>query len=312
MSIYRLENTKLTSINEISISLERDIQKITEDNLETLFGLKLIKSEFQLHNLRIDSLAFDEENPSFVIIEYKKGTNYSVIDQGFSYLSLMLNNKADFILEYNDRVSKPIKREDVDWSQSKVVFVSPSFGTYQLNAINFRNLPFELWEVKKYEKDMYSYTEIRASEQSEDIENIIKDPNIEKVTKEVKVYTVDGHFPEKRELARELFDVLRERVIGLNDSMQEVPTKYYIAYKVPYNGKLQNILEVVPLASGLKLYFDISKSDLTDPEKIVKDCEKVGHWATGDSVLNITNTQELDYAMYLIKQVYDKFIKEKN
>lgn len=309
MSIYRLENKRLTSINEISISLERDIQQITEDNLETLFGLKLIKSEFQLHNLRIDSLAFDEENQSFVIIEYKKGTNYSVIDQGFSYLSLMLNNKADFILEYNDRVSKPIKREDVDWSQSKVLFVSPSFGTYQLNAINFRNLPFELWEVKKYEKDMYSYTEIRASEQSEDIENIIKDPNIEKVTKEVKVYTVDGHFPEKRELARELFDVLRQRVLGLSDSMQEVPTKYYVAYKVPYNGKLQNILEVVPLASGLKLYFDISKNDLTDPEKIVKDCEKVGHWATGDSVLNITNEQELDYAMYLIKQVYDKFLK---
>ena len=41
----------------------------------------------------------DSLNDSFVIVEYKKGSSYSVIDQGYSYLSTMLNNKSDFVLE---------------------------------------------------------------------------------------------------------------------------------------------------------------------------------------------------------------------
>ena len=42
---------------------------------------ELIKSEFALNNLRIDTLAYDNENSSFVIIEYKRDRNFSVIDQ---------------------------------------------------------------------------------------------------------------------------------------------------------------------------------------------------------------------------------------
>jgi hypothetical protein len=58
----------------------------------------------------------------------------------------MLNNKADFILEYNENCKDTLKRDDIDWSQSKVIFVSPSFTTYQKEAINFKDLPIELWK----------------------------------------------------------------------------------------------------------------------------------------------------------------------
>jgi hypothetical protein len=48
------------------------MQKLTENNLDSIFGLEFIATEFQLHNLRIDTLAFDNETNSFVIIEYKR------------------------------------------------------------------------------------------------------------------------------------------------------------------------------------------------------------------------------------------------
>ena len=83
--------------------MERDIQKITENNVATIFGFEFVCSEYQLQNLRIDTLAFDKENKSFVVIEYKRDRNQSVIEQGFSYLALMLNNKADFILDTHDK-----------------------------------------------------------------------------------------------------------------------------------------------------------------------------------------------------------------
>ena len=126
MSIYRLKEPKIEYVEEQPFKIEKDIQSLCENNLEELLEYKLIKSEFSLENFRIDTLAFDEKISAFVIIEFKRDRNYSVIDQGYSYLSLMLNHKADFILEYNEENIKGLNRADVDWSQSKVIFISPN------------------------------------------------------------------------------------------------------------------------------------------------------------------------------------------
>ena len=151
------QDNKLSQIKEQPFKLEKEIQNLSEVSLKVIFGLEFVKSEFKLNNFRIDTLAFDVENKSFVVIEYKRDKNFSVIDQGYAYLSLMLNNKADFILEYNENSKKHLKKTDVDWTQSKVIFVSPSFTTYQREAINFKDLPIELWEIARYENNNISF-----------------------------------------------------------------------------------------------------------------------------------------------------------
>lgn len=163
MANYRNRDGNLELIKENPFKLEKEIQTLTEQNLKLIFGLDFVKSEFSLNNFRIDTLAFDHDASAFVIIEYKRDKNFSVIDQGYAYLSLMLNNKADFILEYNECGKDILKRNDVDWSQSKVIFVSPSFTTYQREAINFKDLPIELWEVKRYDNATVSYSQIQTS-----------------------------------------------------------------------------------------------------------------------------------------------------
>jgi RecB family endonuclease NucS len=60
--------------------------------------LEFIESEFRVEKYRIDTLCLDVENNSFVIIEYKKGSSYSVVDQGMTYLQLMLNNKREIFI----------------------------------------------------------------------------------------------------------------------------------------------------------------------------------------------------------------------
>ena len=156
MDLYNLKNKKLTRIDYKPFNLEKDIQTIVEQNTQELFNLKFVKSELSAGEFRIDSLCFDEETKSFVIIEYKKHKSYSVIDQGYSYLSLMLNNKSDFILEYNENNKDSLKRDKVDWSQSRIIFVSPSFNTYQKNSVNFKDVPFELWEIKSFTNNVIS------------------------------------------------------------------------------------------------------------------------------------------------------------
>ena len=104
MKIYTLHNTKLDEVDEKQFKLEREIQQVFEDNLETVMGLTLVRSEFTIKNKRIDTLAYDKQAKAFIIIEYKRDKNVSVVDQGFTYLSLMLENKADFIVAYSVQI----------------------------------------------------------------------------------------------------------------------------------------------------------------------------------------------------------------
>ena len=104
MKQFTIENGKLKEMKLNSFKLEKEIQTLCENNMKELLGLTFISGEFTVsNNFRIDSLAFDEENKSFVIIEHKMKENFSIIDQGYAYLSIMLDNKADFILEYNEK-----------------------------------------------------------------------------------------------------------------------------------------------------------------------------------------------------------------
>ena len=171
MALFKIGKT-LEYITEKPFRLEKEIQELSENNLKTIFGLDFVKSEFSLNKFRIDTLAFDKEANAFVIIEYKRDKNFSVIDQGYAYLSLMLNNKADFILEFNENLNKTLKRNDVDWSQSRVLFVSPAFTNYQREAINFKDLPIELWEVKRFENETISYEQIQKAGAQESIKTI--------------------------------------------------------------------------------------------------------------------------------------------
>jgi len=43
-----------------------------------------------------------------------------------------------------------LRRDDVDWTQTRIVFIASSFTPYQINSINFKNMAFDLYEVKMY------------------------------------------------------------------------------------------------------------------------------------------------------------------
>lgn len=86
MALYKYNTSGVFSeIKEKPFKLERDIQRMFETNMSEIMGLEMIKSEFTIKDRRIDTLAFDLQSKAFVIIEYKRERNSSVIDQGFTY-----------------------------------------------------------------------------------------------------------------------------------------------------------------------------------------------------------------------------------
>jgi predicted transport protein len=300
MALYKIEK-KLEYIKEKPFKLEKEIQELTQNNLKLIFGLDFVKSEFALNNFRIDTLAFDYDSNSFVIIEYKRDKNFSVIDQGYAYLSLMLNNKADFILEYNEKQEKLLKRADVDWSQSRVMFISPGFTNYQREAINFKDLPIELWEVKRFDNETVSYDQIQKAVAQESIKTISKtDETFETVAKEIVVYSEQEHLDNASDEIVELYQKLKGAILNF-DNIEIKPKKKYIAF---VSGK--NIVDIHPQKKALKLWINLTKGDLDDSKNITRDVSTTGHWGNGDYELQIDSDEDLEYILSLIKQSIKK------
>ncbi|AJI55734.1 MULTISPECIES: DUF5655 domain-containing protein [Francisella] len=296
MALFKIDKS-LEYIKEKPFRLEKEIQLLTEDNIQIVFGLELVKSEFALNNFRIDSLAFDRDTKSFVIIEYKRDKNFSVIDQGYAYLSLMLNNKADFILEYNEGSEQSLNRKDVDWSQSRVIFISQAFTNYQREAINFKDLPIELWEVKRYENKTISYEQIRKTDSQESIKTISKKDNaIDSVSKEIKVYSEEDLVSKASDEIKELYMQLKVAVLNFGD-IDIKPNKHYIAFV-----GVKNIIDVQVQKKALKIWINLPIGSLDDPKKIARDMSNIGHLGNGDYEIQIGFDNDFEYVLSLIKQ----------
>jgi predicted transport protein len=300
MQLYHNTKNMLSNLKEKPFKLEKDMQSLFEDNLEQITEFKFVKSEFALKNLRLDTLAFNEESKSFVIIEYKRDRNYSVVDQGVSYLNLMLEYKADFIVEYNESCDKNLKRDDVDWSQSKVIFVAPSFTSFQKQSSNFKDLPIELWEIKQFENGIIVINPIKKAQSAPSIKQV--QPNatnseISKVVNEIKIYTEEEHLENKSEEIVELYESFKEAILNLTSDIEVIARKQHIAFK-----KGRNITDITIQKKGLKMWINLHKGELDDAKQLARDVSTTGHWGNGDYELLITDTQNLEYIMSLVKQ----------
>ena len=301
MQLFQNNKSSLMDLREISFKLERDIQQLFEKNLFQITGLEFVKSEFSIQNQRIDTLAFDMENNAFVIIEYKRGHNYSVFDQGVAYLNTLLKYKADFVLEYNEALNKTLKKNEVDWSQSKIVFVSPSFNQNQKQAVDFKDLNIELWEIKQFENNIIVRDGVQKSQAAPSIKLTSiseKKTELSEIAKEIKTYNEEDFYIGKTEEIIELYNDFKQAILNLSSEISILPKKVYIAFKKDR----KNIADIQILNKGLKIFINVKKGDLEDPKGITKDISRLGHHGNGDYQVEVSDTKYLEYVMSLIKQ----------
>jgi len=319
MELFNLKNDKIEEVELKPFKLEREIQSLIEKNTEILFNLEFIASELRVDKYRLDSLCYDNETNSFVIIEYKKGDSYSVIDQGYTYLQLLLNNKSDFILKLSQHYNKVMQISDVDFSQSKIIFVSQSFNSYQKDSVNFKNLPFELWEIKRFTNNTVVIDQ-HISNSNETIESLsnIKNSNIiSSVNKEVKTYNEEDIIESTNKELISKWIELKENVKDLNGT-QIVAKKGYlslligkktVAYFNFYKNKIRmdfNRGNINVDGSKSKNYFT-----LDDPKQISQESSWEWKSGTRGNVYRITidKNTDLDYIKFLIIQKYKNLVE---
>ena len=207
----------------------------------------------------------------------------------------MLERKADFVLQYNIKTKLSLTIKDIDWSQSRIIFVSPIFTVYQLNATDFKNIPVDLVKVTRYEENIVEIDFIKKMSNVK-IQDIQTDSIQNEVNNEIIVYTEEDHLSKVSENIRNIYEKLKNRILELDDIDVEAK-KLYIAFKGS-----RNITDIEFHKNKLKIYINMKKDSLNDPLKIAKDISNKGHWGNGDYCVEINNEDDIDNIIPLIKQ----------
>lgn len=307
MKLYKITEDRLNRIHTNQFQLEKEIQNLIEKNLGELFDLEFVKSELRVPGYRFDTLCFDYNSNSFVIIEYKCGSSYSVIDQGYTYLSILLNNKSDFILEYNEQMGKNLKRDEVDWSQSRVIFISPNFSNFQKTSINFKNVPFELWEIVRYSNETVGLSKIETDSEVDISSTIIGEKSsnvVSQVSKEIVKIDEDFHLKKNQNRPQwviELYQELKKRILELGDNIEIKYGKQTIGFK-----DYKIFTDLILYNGGVGVLINLKKGELNDNMNLTEDLSEKGHWGNGDYRVWMNSNEHIDYVMNLIKQSYQK------
>lgn len=299
MTLYDIDGDKLTP-SEIEFDRESKLQRLTENNLEELFNLQFVDTEFEYRRLRIDTLAFNKETNSFVIIEYKNKLEYSVIDQGFSYLSLLLNNKYYFIKKYNELTDLNLDIDDFDFSKTKIMIIAPSFTKYQLKSTEFSDLPFELWKVKLYENGCVSYDKIE-NDSATSIKEVVLDKKNLQINLESLDFSEDDLMRDKSLELTELYYSLKDRLLSEFDDLDMEIFKTLTSYNI--NSKLICVVKFT--SKSLRIWF--FTKELEDRENKTKDLSNLTTGGSGVHYqIDLSSEEDFDYFIELFKQVYDE------
>lgn len=99
-----------------------------------------------------------------------------------------------------------------------------------------------------------------------------------------------------------LYQALKKRIMNIDSSVSEEFRKVYIVYK-----SISNFVDIVPQKSRLRLSLYIDYPDIIDPRGLCKDFSGQSRW--GEVEMSLSSLNELDDAMELIQQAFDKQVE---
>ncbi|WP_396779419.1 hypothetical protein [Microbispora sp. H10830] len=155
LKLFRIQDGKAAELKGNAFAVEVSLQRLIENNMETLFGVRFLETEYSTgtkHRGRIDSLGIDE-NGSPVIFEYKRASNENVISQGLFYLDWLLDHRGEFELLVMRKLGVQAA-EEIDWSNPRLVCVAGDFNRYDEHAIMPMNRSIELIRYRDFDSEL--------------------------------------------------------------------------------------------------------------------------------------------------------------
>ncbi len=288
-------NGKVKEYQSGNVTLEKELQTVIENNMETFFGVTFLASEYKTTDGgRMDSIGIDE-NHCPVIFEYKRSMKENVINQGLFYLNWLLDHKDSFKVLVIEKLGLK-EANKIDWTMPRVVCIAGDFTKYDESAIKQMNRNVSLIRYKKFGSDLLMFEHI-----NEHVATAIPDTD----TQTTKTKSTDKTFDEQLKTADEsvktLYQDLTNYILSLGDDVSETHLKLYAAFK-----KIRNIVTVVALKKKLILNLPIDVTTVTFEPGFSRDVTNIGHWGCGAVELHLQNAVDFEKAKPLIDRAYNE------
>lgn len=283
--------------------LEKNLQSLIEQNMDTFFGVTFLQSEYVITNGRMDSIGIDENNCP-VIFEYKRSVNENVINQGLFYLDWLLDHKADFKLLVMEKLGVDAATS-IDWSMPCVICVANDFTRYDLHAVNQMQRNIRLVKYKLYD-GLLLFEHLNApnivTTQAAAAPALVVDAAA-KGKKETKAYKgFQEYFAQAGEAHQKLYAELRDYALELGEDVTENGLKYYTAFKKA----TKNFLCVEVYQADLNIHLRLDPDEVELKDGFILDVRNKGHWGTGDLEIKLHNSEELEFIKPLIERAYNE------
>ena len=279
-----------------TVTLEKELQTIIEQNMETFFGVTFLATEYRTTDGgRMDSIGIDE-NHCPVIFEYKRSMKDNVINQGLFYLNWLLDHKDSFKVLVIEKLGLEAA-DNIDWSMPRVVCIAGDFTKYDESAIKQMNRNISLIRYKKFGEDLLMFEQIN--------ENIAAATEENTFSNAAKSKGSPKSFAEKKKDASAealtLYEDVRNYVLSLGDDITENQLKHYVAFK-----KIKNIVCVEILKNRLTLYLKLDANTIDYEDGFTRDTSQIGHYGTGDVEVTIRNRADYEKAKLLLDRAYNE------
>jgi predicted transport protein len=308
MPLFTVSKDRLGPVSRTNFSNEKALQGLIEGNLDTVFKCRLIATEFftgTQHSGRIDTLALSEDNNP-VIIEYKKVESSQLITQSLFYLSWILDHRGDFEIAAQKALGP---KPRVDWSDVRVICISPNYSRYDLHAASVLRGKLELWIYRLYSNNVLTLEQVQQdiedgpahSESAPSGKSAVMVAAGKKaaITRATGTYTFDQHVEGKPVAIRDLALAVNDYVTGLDSLMEVAPKKFYVSYRTS-----QNIVCMEVHQKRVLLYLKVDPKKVSGPKGISRDVSNIGHYGTGDLEIALSVADDLEAAKPFIELAY--------
>ncbi|MFF3372124.1 DUF5655 domain-containing protein [Streptomyces sp. NPDC002680] len=290
LKLFHMMNDDVTEVAPRLAEAEADVQNLIEAHMVTMLGVRFLASEYStgpVHGGRIDSLGIDE-NGAPVIVEYKRGTDAGVINQGLFYLSWLMDHRAEFGQLVRDRLGATAAAQ-VLWSAPRLICVAGDFTRYDVHAVREHRRSIDLVRY------CYLGTEHLGLE------------TVASVTAQASVPRAAHRRTPTMARARiadvamtELAAAVDEVLLGLGEGITRVQRKQYWAYQ-----RLRNFACVCPpQETKLLVYLKADPKQVDLVPEFTRDVTGLGHHGTGDLELQLRTERDLERAKDLLRLSY--------
>ncbi|MER7122423.1 DUF5655 domain-containing protein [Streptomyces goshikiensis] len=293
MSTLRLFSTKggVTEVAPRMADEEAEVQALVEGAMEVMLGVRFLASEYStgaVHGGRIDSLGLDE-NGTPVIVEYKRGTDPGVINQGLFYMAWLMDHRTEFQGLVRERLGATASSQ-VLWSAPRLICVAGDFTRYDLHAVREHRRSIDLVRYRLYGDHHISLETVATSVGAQ-----AKAPT--------RLRRVGGAAaPNVRRAPAAITDLasaVDEVLLGLGEDVKRVRRQQYDAYQ-----RLRNFACVTPRQDKLLAYLKAAPAAVDLEPGFTRDVTGLGHHGTGDLEVQLRTEKDIERAMELFRLSY--------